>query len=524
MNAVLDNKILCQETDRPWMEALISVTGSLSNAIEGIRRPVRQWVDDVINGACGVIDQLPTRTAGDCATVEGGKETLDLASKVGFPIPCEPILQRDFLKLEERRARLAALRESGDAVSLAAYEQECLNALTVLGFGYKPANPSDNTNIPELISTDKRGCGGIFISLSHWLGEFGLTAYACRVKEDFYGNEGHFTFIVRDAIGKFFLLDPSAHLCVTELTADLFDLEKFATHCREIDHGEESNFRLDAKNPALAYELPIHSQMVVGRIEDAKRDLLLDWTIESMSDVAAQKAALDRLHSLTGELFDLDGFPLELALKRTNFLKIEGLLDEALRETGRMFDKNPDGLITLYNVALNFLILGDVVQGLEKLHQYLERNKVVIKNLLKAILHRSKTDCARGEHVQPVLNRFDEIRDKLAARMSIITFFMNQLNQLLERSRTANFDREDHLAFVALVFNYAKQLFGEGEPFIREWMQTIELEIRFFQERTLTAQDKKWESLTEQGRKSLAEFLDSMAEFIKTVETEIPTE
>ena len=274
--------------DRAWVQSLDG--GDNIHVVSFIRR--------VVEEGRGLLDKVLQPTQRDAAERLPGGRDIYMSKVVGYPLPTEPTLQRDFLRVDERKQRLEELRAAGDGDALAAYEKDCFQALFSASIAYKPPiseNPPryDNDGFADMAQSGSRGCGGIALQAAHWIQELGLEAFITMALESSMGLEGHIAFLTRNAKGELHFFDPALRIPYTPIPENFYKNQaELPQRFKEISEGSDSSFFLAAENTFDAYKASAAPSAIVRNLENGIRMTHFIWTLSDYNVPVSEKASL----------------------------------------------------------------------------------------------------------------------------------------------------------------------------------------------------------------------------------------
>jgi len=291
------------------------------------------------------------------------------AADTGNPLPSTPMLQRDFLKIEERKVKLQELRESGNLSELAKYEVECFDAIFAGMMGYKPAmfdparvNFPDNYSVDDVVQSSLRSCSGMAVQEAYWIKELGLNAFMARSLHNVFGGEGHITFFAVDAENNTYFFDPAARVCCVPVPEGFYgNQENMLPDLKRLQNGDIRRFRLKVNNNVEAYKMNIPPNVVVSTLDDGLIDIFAFWTMEN--DKVSDEEKL-KLSEQIDSPDDSDVLPLHIITERIAIFADLGDKEKAIQECKRALMVNPKGMSTLRYVSNALLDLGALEEGI----------------------------------------------------------------------------------------------------------------------------------------------------------------
>ncbi|MFH1284525.1 MAG: hypothetical protein ABIH78_02975 [Candidatus Peregrinibacteria bacterium] len=350
----------------------------------------------IVNEGAARIAGISQPTQAECdERLPGGRDKY-CAEAVGYPLPKGPVLQREFLELAERKAKLAELREEGDLQKIAEYETDCFNAIFSGSMGYRPAifdeqkaSLGDNDSIDDIVKSSSRGCGGMAVQAAYWMKELGLKAFMLRGLHNVFGGEGHVSFIAVDAKDDTYFFDPAMRLPCTKIPDDFYEAQEgLQLKLSSLSNGKMRRVRIEARDFRKAYEMCVSPHVVASTLDDGLIDIFAFWTMINKKLNPGQKLLIPEQ---LDDPDDMDVVPLHMIHERIEIFVNMGEREKALQECRRALQINPKGMSTLRFVSAILIHLGATEEGMSVIIDYLVSAADVFKNFWETISRDLKT-------------------------------------------------------------------------------------------------------------------------------------
>jgi hypothetical protein len=174
------------------------------------------------------------------------------AAELGITFPEESVLQKNLLKVDERRQHLDSLRTEGTCKEIERYEAECLDALFICATAYIPFSEdiervNDNLNVTELLNDTHRGCFGLAIQIGYWLERLGFEFCWISYIEDCLGRPDHTAFLIKTT-NSIIVFDPSMRIGTIKIRNKKLttELHEAFNRVKSTKYGKEK-FEISAK-------------------------------------------------------------------------------------------------------------------------------------------------------------------------------------------------------------------------------------------------------------------------------------
>lgn len=371
---------------------------------------IKTYITEAVMGQLTLIDSVAQPTQRQALKWSPKRSDHDQARRAGYPLPHKRKLQRDFIKIEQRKEKLAQLRAAGNIEALASYEEDCFNAIYASVMGFRPAKDDpekksvkDNHSLPDVATSRSHGCGGAMIKCAHWIKELGLRAVNTQTLESSLGTDGHLSFFAINARDEVHFFDPAMRVPYQKVPDNFFHEKDFTAQICAVEKGEIQGLQLHATDPTICYEQDFPVHVVVQNHDEGVVQTLLEWTVH---DTSLSESELDEYltamveRKMPGRY--ISGRKLQMLFKN-------GEKEEARKLAQQIYDDNPNVIAALHLVGHYSFLLGelkDINMGLECLQQLVTKTLSTSKLLLAGIAKQIETTCQVGRYSSPVLLRF----------------------------------------------------------------------------------------------------------------------
>lgn len=361
---------------------------------------------------------------------ESGSENEE-AQRMGYPLPTEEILQKDFLQMDIRKTKMKELRMAGNIDEIAAYEADCCNAIYAAFMGYQPTDTARrkwkaNTGIQDIAKTKIRDCLGAAIQSMHWMKELDINVLMLRTLESPILDEGHMSMIVIDAKGGRYFFDPALRKPYTHMPNDYYANANIDRLFEEVQSGKRKQFRVDAVDVMKAYVEINAPHGVVMSCEDGMLQALQYVThYAKRTDRVAYRNMVTTYEKIAGNQKASDRMPM-------NFL--EGKLitdhyydgDEGVQVRGNtLIERYPDSVHMLNQVGLVLDGIGDLQGNFNILAILMQKTFDAQLCLNAATSELEKGVCMPGKNITRAMLRHLHIIESIERVFDHLTMFIS---------------------------------------------------------------------------------------------------
>ncbi|MCX6734005.1 MAG: hypothetical protein NTX63_04325 [Candidatus Peregrinibacteria bacterium] len=360
------------------------------------------------------------------------------AEQMGYPLPTEEVLQKDFLQIDIRKVKMEELRKTGNVDEIAAYEADCCNAIYAAFMGYQQATDAPrrewkaNKGVEDIAKTKLRDCLGAALQSIHWMKELGIKVLMLRTLESPVLDEGHMSMIIIDSKGKRHFFDPALRKPYTPMPNDYYTDPKIDAHFEEVINGKRKQFRVEAADARTAY-MDINSPHgIVMSAEDGMLQALQYVTLYSKTkDEKTHRSLIATWGKIAGNQENSDRMPMNFLDSRLINDYYDG--SEGVKASGNMIiERYPDSSHMLNHIGLVLNGIGNI-SGSFKILQILMKKTLRAQSYLnESISELEKGACMPGKNVTRVIFRHLHIIECIERVFDHLTMLIDKIEYFPE--------------------------------------------------------------------------------------------